>query len=71
MSGLSAWHYIAIGMLLLNAGITIGGFVVLTKNHIKHINESLKRIEDKVCDNDTRLDKHAERLATLEERTTK
>ncbi len=71
MSNLSAWHYIAIGMLLLNTGITIGGFVMLIKNHIKHLSEALKRIEAKVCTNDNRLDEHDKQLATLEERTSK
>ena len=68
---LSAWHYIAIGMIILNTGITIGGFVMLIKNHIRHINEALARIEKKVCANDARLDDHADRLARVEERTNK
>ena len=75
---LSAWHYIAIGMLILNTGITIGGFVAQSiwknkfiQNHIKHINETLARIEKKVCANDARIDDHAQRIARVEERTNK
>jgi hypothetical protein len=71
MTELSAWHYVLIGMLLFNTGITVGGFVMLIKNHIKHINEALTRIEKKVCTNDNRLDGHAVKIATLEERTGK
>ena len=78
MSNLSTWHYIAIGMLLLNTGISIGGFVAnffghrkIINNHLAHMKETLDRIETKVCDNDTRLDEHAVKIATLEERTMK
>jgi len=66
---MSNWQYVLIGIVILNTGITIGGFVMLIKNHIKHINEALKRIENKVCKNDDMLDKHAVKIATLEERT--
>ena len=71
---LSTWHYVAIGTLLLNTGISIGIFVggrKIINNHLEHIKETLKRIEDKVCANDTRLDEHAVKIATLEERTMK
>ncbi len=62
---MSTWHYIAIGMLILNAGIVIGGFKVYI-NDLKHIHETLKRIESKQDDNGKRLDDHAERLARVE-----
>ncbi len=78
MGNLSTWHYIAIGMLLLNTGISIGSFVAnffgyrkIVNNHLAHMKETLERIETKVWDNDTRLDEHAERIARVEERTTK
>lgn len=78
MSELSTWHYIAIGTLLLNTGISIGGFVAnffgyrkIVNNHLAHMKEALARIEKKVCANDVRIDEHAERIARVEERTMK
>lgn len=67
---MSTWHYIAIGMLILNTGIVIGSFKVYI-NDLKHIHTALKRIEDKQDANDKRLDEHAKSIAVLEERTTK
>jgi hypothetical protein len=64
MNNLSTWHYILIGILLFNTGVTIGGFILLTKNHIKHILIRLQRIEEK-------QDEHGRAIARLDERTSK
>ena len=69
MNSLNPWHYIMIAFLIFNSGVTVGGFVFLIKNHIKHINEKLDRIETKVCKNDNRIDEHDKQLAILQERT--
>jgi hypothetical protein len=73
---ISLYHYISMGILIFNAGIFIGGIIVGRKayrtiidNHLKHMKDTLQQIKDKVCANDNRIDGHAERLATLEERT--
>ena len=68
MESLSPWHYILIGTMILNLGITIGGFIMLVMNHIKHINEALVRIERKTWKNDEKIDEHSERIARLEGR---
>ncbi len=76
MSSISTWHYILIGNLIFNAGVFIGGgfaawkgYRTIVDNHLKHLSDTVKRIENKVCANDKRIDDHAERLARVEERT--
>lgn len=78
MSELSTWHIIAIGIIILNTGISIGSFIAnffghrkIINNHLAHMKEALARIEKKGCANDTRIDGHAVKIATLEERTMK
>jgi hypothetical protein len=76
MEGFSTWptrDILFIVMAVFNAGIVVGGIIalirfkrILFENHLKHIGDTLKRIEKKICGHGDRLDKHGERIATLE-----
>ena len=69
MNELSTWQYYLIGAMLLNAGATVGGFLMLIKNHIKHINGDLGEIKNDIKTINRRCEDRGTRLARLEGRS--
>ncbi len=62
---MSTWHYIGLGVLLLNTGVSIGIFIggrKVIKNDLAHMKAAINWIKETVIE-------HVKEIAILKERT--